>query len=214
MMPADTASLAAYAATERMNKMKTFVLASKNAHKAEEIKKILGPDFDVITQTEAGAGSIDVIEDGDTFEANAIKKAEEIMRATGKPTIADDSGLCVDYLKGAPGVYTARYAGENVTDKENITKLLGALRDVPDEKRTARFVCVIALAEPGEETRTFYGECAGRISQKPCGSGGFGYDPVFYVEEYKKTLGELDGDIKNSISHRSCALKKFVEQIS
>jgi len=212
MMPADTVSSAVYAATERMNKMKTFVLASKNIHKAEEIKKILGPDFDVITQTEAGAGSIDVIEDGDTFEANAIKKAEEIMAATGKPTIADDSGLCVDYLKGAPGVYTARYAGENATDEENITKLLGALDGVPTEERTARFVCVIALAEPGEKTRTFYGECAGRISHKACGNGGFGYDPVFYVDEYKKTLGELDGDIKNSISYRSCALKKFVEQ--
>ncbi len=193
--------------------MKTFVLASKNKHKAEEIKNILGEGFEVITQTEAGAGGIEVIEDGATFEENAIKKAEEIMRITGKPTIADDSGLCVDFLGGAPGVYTARYAGENATDAENIEKLLAALKDVPEKDRGARFVCVIAVAEPGKETVTFRGECAGRIDFEPKGEGGFGYDPIFYLDEYGATMSEISADTKNSISHRSNALKKFVERI-
>ena len=126
--------------------MKTYVLASKNAHKAQEIKAILGDGFQILTQVDAGVGDVDVIEDGSTFEENAAKKAETIMKLTGKPTIADDSGLCVDYLDGAPGVYTARYAGENAADEENIQKLLTALSGVPCHKRTAQFVCVIALA--------------------------------------------------------------------
>ncbi|MBQ3573294.1 MAG: XTP/dITP diphosphatase [Clostridia bacterium] len=191
--------------------MKTFVLASKNKHKAEEIKNILGEGFEVITQTEAGAGDIEVIEDGATFEENAIKKAEEIMRAVGKPTIADDSGLCVDFLNGAPGVYTARYAGENATDGENIEKLLTALKGVPEEDRGAKFVCVIAVAEQGKETVTFRGECEGRIDFEPKGEGGFGYDPIFYLEKYGATMSEISAETKNSISHRSNALKKFAD---
>lgn len=190
--------------------MKTFILASKNKHKAEEIKQILGEGFDVITQTEAGAGDIDVVEDGETFEANAIKKAETIMRATGKTVIADDSGLCVDFLGGAPGVYTARYAGESATDEENIQKLLGALDGVMLNERSARFVCAIAVAEPGCETITFRGECEGLIDLMPHGDGGFGYDPIFYVTQYGCTMGELEPHIKNAISHRSAALRKFV----
>ena len=190
--------------------MKTYILASKNKHKAEEINEILGSGFEIITQSEAGAADIEVIEDGDTFEANAIKKAEEICAATGKPTIADDSGLCVDLLDGAPGVYTARYAGENATDAENIEKLLSALGDTPLNERSAKFVCVIALARPNEETVTFRGECSGFISLSPRGKGGFGYDPVFYVSSYDRTMSELEPQIKNAISHRSNALKKFV----
>lgn len=191
--------------------MKTFVLASKNKHKAEEIKNILGEGFEVITQTEAGAGDVEVIEDGATFEENAIKKAEEIMRITGKPTIADDSGLCVDFLNGAPGVYTARYAGENATDAENIEKLLAALKGVPEKDRGAKFVCVIAVAEAGRETVTFRGECKGRIDFEPKGEGGFGYDPIFYLEEYGATMSEISAETKNSISHRGNALKKFAD---
>lgn len=191
--------------------MKEFVLASKNKHKAAEIKEILGAGFDIITQSEAGAGDMDVIEDGATFEENAIKKAETIMRATGKSAIADDSGLCVDFLDGAPGVYTARYAGENATDAENIEKLLGALDGVAITERTARFVCVIAVAEPNKDTVTFRGECEGKISFEPKGGGGFGYDPIFYVEKYCCTMGQLEPQIKNAISHRSDALKKFAK---
>lgn len=189
--------------------MKTFVLASKNQHKAEEIKEILGSNFEIITQTQAGAGDVDVIEDGATFEENAAKKAEAVMKATGKAVIADDSGLCVDYLDGAPGIYTARYAGENATNEENLEKLLKALDGVPPQERTARFVCVIALAEPGKETQFFRGECIGRITQVKKGEGGFGYDPVFYSDQYARTLAELEPHIKNAISHRSAALKAF-----
>ena len=189
--------------------MKTYVLASKNQHKAEEIRAILGSGFEIVTQTEAGAGDIDVAEDGTTFEENAAKKAEAIMRATGRATIADDSGLCVDYLDGAPGIYTARYAGENAGDGENLDKLLRALEGVPPQERTARFVCVIALAEPGKETRFFRGECRGRITQVKKGEGGFGYDPVFYTDQYARTLAELEHYIKNAISHRSAALRAF-----
>lgn len=187
--------------------MQTYILASKNQHKAEEIKAILGEGYEIITQTAAGAGDIEIIEDGTTFEANAVKKAETIMQATGKPCIADDSGLCVDYLKGAPGVYTARFAGEHATDDENIQKLLTELEDVPQQERGAQFVCVIAIAEPGKETRVFRGECKGRILTEKRGESGFGYDPVFYKEEFGKSLAELTADEKNIISHRGNALK-------
>lgn len=193
--------------------MKTYVLASKNQHKAEEIKLILGEGYEIITQTEAGAGEIEVIEDGVTFEENAVKKAETIMKATGRPCIADDSGLCVDYLEGAPGVYTARYAGENATDGENIQKLLTALDGVPKEKRGAQFVCVIALSEPNKPTRVFRGECKGRILTEKHGESGFGYDPVFYDEKMEKTLAEMTTEEKNSISHRGGALKRMKEAL-
>ncbi len=191
--------------------MKTFILASKNQHKAEEIKAILGEDFNVITQTDAGAGDIEVIEDGKTFEENAIKKAETILKATGKPVIADDSGLCVDYLDGAPGVYTARYAGEDATDDENIDKLLNSLGDTPN--RTARFVCVIAFATPDGETLTFRGECNGKIGFERQGENGFGYDPIFIPDGYECSIAEVSSDTKNSISHRGNALKKFAEYL-
>ncbi len=193
--------------------MKTYVLASKNPHKAQEIKDILGSGYQILTQTEAGVGEIEVVEDGATFEANAAKKAEAICQATGRAAIADDSGLCVDYLDGAPGVYTARYAGENATDGENIQKLLAALEGVLLPKRTAQFVCVIALAEPGKPTRFFRGECQGRITLQPQGEDGFGYDPIFWYEKYAKTLAELEPHIKNAISHRSAALRKMMQEL-
>jgi len=186
-----------------------LVLASKNRHKAEEMQAILGGKITLITQDEAGVGDLDVIEDGDTFEENAIKKAVTIMNATGLPCIADDSGLCVDALGGAPGVYTARFAGENATDDENIEKLLAELEGIEKEKRTARFVCVIAVSFPGREPITFRGECEGLILTEKHGENGFGYDPVFFVEQFGKTMAELPADVKNSISHRGCALAKL-----
>lgn len=192
--------------------MKTFILASKNQHKAEEIKAILGEGFNVITQTDAGAGDIEVIEDGKTFEENAIKKAETILKATGKPVIADDSGLCVDFLDGAPGIYTARFAGENATDDENIDKLLISLGDTP--KRTARFVCVIAFATPDGETLTFRGECNGKIGFERQGENGFGYDPIFIPDGYKCSIAEVSAETKNAISHRGNALKVFAEYLN
>ncbi len=187
-----------------------FVLASQNKHKAEEIKKILGEGFEIITQSEAGFEG-EVVEDGSTFRENAIKKAETVMKATGLPTIADDSGLSVDALGGAPGVYTARYAGEGATDDENIGKLLSALSDVPEEKRQAQFVCCIAFASPGQETLTFEGRCEGRVLFEKAGENGFGYDPIFYTPVFGKSLAEVSADEKNSISHRSRALRLFKE---
>ncbi len=190
-----------------------LILASKNAHKAKEMQDILGDNVILITQDAAGFGDIEVIEDGETFEENAVKKAVEISNASGKPAIADDSGLCVDALDGNPGVRTARFAGENATDDQNISLLLSKLDGVPKDKRRAKFVCVIALAIPGEEPLTFRGECSGYILTEKRGNNGFGYDPIFFVPEYQKSMAELDGKIKNSISHRFNALTKLKANI-
>ncbi len=186
-----------------------LILASQNRHKAQEMQAILGDKITLKTLDSAGCGDIEIIEDGDTFEENAIKKAVTVMKATGLPAIADDSGLCVDVLDGAPGIYTARFAGEGATDDENISKLLQALDGVETSKRTARFVCVIAVAYPDREPETFRGECEGIILNEKRGENGFGYDPVFYVEEFGKSMAELSADVKNSISHRSRALAKL-----
>lgn len=190
-----------------------LVLASKNKHKAEEIKAILGDGFEVITQTEAGCGDIEVIEDGTTFEENAVKKAKTIMKATGKATIADDSGLAVAALGGRPGIYTARFAGENATDEQNIDKLLDELKNVPMYKRDAKFVCCIALAKPDGEIKTYRGECEGKILEARQGENGFGYDPIFLYEKYACSLAVLDPEIKNAISHRGNALKQLAEDL-
>ena len=186
-----------------------LVLASQNRHKAEEIQSILGKDIKLLTLDEVGCKDLEIIEDGDTFEANAVKKAVTVMEKTGLPSIADDSGLCVDALGGAPGIYTARFAGEGATDDQNISKLLKALDGVEMSERTARFVCVIALAYPDREPVTFCGECQGKILTEKRGENGFGYDPIFYVERFEKTMAELPADVKNSISHRSNALSKL-----
>lgn len=186
-----------------------LILASQNRHKAQEMQAILGDKIELETLDAAGCSDIEIIEDGDTFEANAIKKAVAVMQATGLPAIADDSGLCVDALNGAPGVYTARFAGEGATDDENISKLLKALEGVETAKRTARFVCVIAVAYPDREPFTYKGECNGFILTEKRGENGFGYDPVFYVEEFGKSMAELPAEVKNSISHRSRALAKL-----
>ncbi len=186
-----------------------LVLASQNRHKAEEMQAILGKKITLMTLDEVDCLNLEIIEDGDTFEANAVKKAVTVMKATGLPCIADDSGLCVDALGGAPGIYTARFAGEGATDDQNISKLLTALEGVEMSKRTARFVCVIALAYPDRDPVTFRGECEGKILAEKRGENGFGYDPVFYVEQFGKAMAELPAAVKNSISHRSCALNKL-----
>lgn len=186
-----------------------LILASKNRHKAQEMQAILGDKIELVTLDAAGCGDIEIIEDGDTFEANAVKKAVTVMKATGLPSIADDSGLCVDALGGAPGIYTARFAGEDATDDRNIAKLLKELEGVETSSRTARFVCVIAVAYPDREPVTFRGECEGYILTEKHGENGFGYDPVFYVEEYGKAMAELPAEVKNSISHRSRALARL-----
>lgn len=185
--------------------MKIF-LATGNKKKIDEIVKILKDDNIEILSIKDGIEIPEVVEDGDTFEENSRKKALEIAKFTGMITIADDSGLCVDALGGAPGVYSARYSGENATDATNNKLLIENLKGI--ENRKAKFVCVITLAKPTGETYSFRGEFEGEIVDEARGTDGFGYDPHFYVKEYDKTLAEIP-EIKNKISHRAKALEKL-----
>lgn len=193
-----------------------LIIASNNAHKIREIKEILGAYFPVIhSQREAGL-SLEVEEDGCTFCENAIKKAEETLAAVQgyDAALADDSGLVVDALHGAPGVYSARYAGEAHDDAANNTKLLADMQDVPDAARACRFVSAIALARSGQATLCVEGTCEGRLLHHPRGEGGFGYDPLFLYAPAGKTFAELSGEEKNEISHRRRALEALKELLS
>lgn len=183
-----------------------FIIATHNKHKIVEFERILKPlGISVVT-----ADLPEVEEDGATFEENALKKAESAFLATGMCAVADDSGLMVDYLNGAPGVYSARFAGSKATDADNNQKLLAQLAGVPEEKRTARFVSAIACV--GEGIRfTVKGFCEGKIAFAPQGDEGFGYDPLFISE--KGCFGLLPGEVKDSISHRGAALLKFKERL-
>lgn len=188
-----------------------IIAATKNKNKLREFGEIL-KGFEIISQEEAGV-DIDVEETGTTFEENSYLKAKAIYDITGITTIADDSGLCVDALNGEPGVYSARYGGEGYDDKGRVQLLLENMKDVPNEERTARFVCVITLV--GDEgVLTARGECEGKIDYSPKGENGFGYDPVFYVDRFEKTLAEVTPEEKNSISHRGKALKIFAEKLN
>ncbi len=187
------------------------VLATKNKHKVHELTALLG-DLGVRIRTLADfPDAPEVEEDGATCEANAIKKACEIARATGLPAVADDTGLEVDALGGRPGVYAARYAGEHATYEDNCRKLLQELEGVPHERRTARFITVAAIAVPGEPVQVTQGVLTGYITDKASGSKGFGYDPVFYVPELKATLAEISAEQKNRISHRAKAFLQAKE---
>ena len=186
--------------------MKIF-LATGNKHKIDEIKAIFKNLKDIeILSIKDGIEIPEVVEDGDTFEANSAKKALEIAKFTGMITIADDSGLCVDALNGEPGAYSARYSGEGATDASNNAKLIKNLQGI--ENRKAHFVSVITLGKPDGRAYSFRGEVDGEIIDIPRGDTGFGYDPHFYVAEYGKTLAEMP-EIKNVISHRANALKKL-----
>ncbi|PLS16910.1 non-canonical purine NTP pyrophosphatase [Bacillus sp. M6-12] len=188
---------------------KTVLIATKNIGKAKEFESLFLPKgYNVQTLLDI-EGSIDVEETGITFEENAILKAETIARQIGTIVIGDDSGLIVDALDGRPGVYSARYAGEEKNDAANTEKVLRELKDVPQMERTARFYCALALASPNQETVTVAGTVEGRITETPSGTNGFGYDPVFFVEEKGKTMAELEKEEKNAISHRAVALKKL-----
>jgi len=188
-----------------------LVLATKNQGKVRELQEMLrDTSFEVVSLAEYPEIP-DVVEDGDTFLENAVKKAREIAAATGELTMADDSGLEVDYLDGAPGVYSARFAGEHGDSKANNEKLLKLMEGVPWEKRTARFKCVVAVATPDGKVETAEGVCEGIISTEPHGKEGFGYDPLFYYPEYQKTFAQLDGDVKNKVSHRGKAFEKARE---
>ncbi len=187
-----------------------IVLATKNRKKIEEIKKICettGTDFKIYTLDDfPGCG--DVEEDGETFEANAVKKAVYISKSTGMTALADDSGLEVDALNGAPGVFSARYAGPSADDRANLEKLLQEMRDVPPGERGARFVCCIAMAS-GDEVRTFFGYVEGVIGTEPRGENGFGYDPVFYPKGHDRSFAEMTESEKNALSHRGAALREL-----
>ncbi len=189
--------------------MKIF-LATGNKNKIKEIEKIFKMDNIEILSINDGIEIPEVVEDGDTFEANSQKKAVEIAKFTNMITIADDSGLCVDALNGAPGVYSARYAGEHGNDLDNNMKVVKELQGA--ENRKARFVCVISIAKPDGEVHSFRGEVEGEFIDNPVGTEGFGYDPHFFMREYGKTLAEIP-EIKNKISHRAKALEKLKKNI-
>ena len=190
------------------------VLASKNKHKLVEISKILEKlDIELVLQSELGV-DIDVEETGTTFEENSFQKAEAVMKATGLPALADDSGIAVDALNGEPGVYSARYGfDDSLDDWGRLLLLLKNTEYVPDGQRQAQFVCVITLVMPDGRTVQARGEVHGELLRQPAGSGGFGYDPIFYYPPYGKTLAEVSADEKNLVSHRAKALKLFYEKM-
>lgn len=190
-----------------------IVLATRNKKKVAEIRRITAGLPINILSLEDFPACPEVIEDQPSFEGNAVKKAQEVARFTGKPALSDDSGLEVDALGGAPGVYSARYApdAESGNDPKNYLKLLADLAAVSMEKRTGRFVCCIALAFPDGRTKTFFGYAEGRIAQEPRGEKGFGYDPVFLPDGYNRTFAEMSASEKDSLSHRGKALEKLAE---
>ena len=194
-----------------MPRVKEIVLATRNQHKGAELAALLG-GLEVRIRTLADFPTApEVKEDGVTCEANAIKKATEVARATGLTAVADDTGLEVDALGGRPGVYAARYAGEQATYDDNCHKLLQELAGVPQAKRTARFLTVAAIASPGGEVHIAQGTLDGLITEESRGERGFGYDPVFFVPEIGKTLAELAPEEKNRVSHRARAFVKMRE---
>ena len=184
-----------------------LVLASKNPKKLKEMNEILsGMGVEVCSQADAGV-DVDVEETGTTFEENSMLKAKAVMEASGLPAIADDSGLCVDAMNGAPGVYSARYGGEGLDDAGRYRLLLANMPR--GQARTAKFVSVITCAFPNGDVLTARGECPGTIAFAPMGEGGFGYDPVFFLPKLKKTFAQLSAEEKNAISHRGKALEAF-----
>lgn len=187
----------------------TLLVATNNAGKVREYETLLaGLPFHLVTPAIVGI-QMDVDENGATFEENAVIKARAYAEACGLPTLADDSGLEVDALDGAPGIRSARYAGESATDADRYNRLLSALRDVPVGERTARFRCVIAIVLPDARTFTFSGKCEGVIGETPRGSHGFGYDPVFYMPALGATMAELSPALKDRVSHRGRAAMRM-----
>ena len=191
-----------------------LLLATNNAHKAREIREILRDSFsEIVTMRDAGV-AFEVEEDGLTFRENALKKAVETLAFVQDrfdAVLADDSGLCVDAIDGAPGVFSARFSGEAHNDAANNAKLIRLLKDVPDGKRTARFCCCIALARNGREPIVVQGEVEGTILHEARGENGFGYDPYFFYAPFGKSFAELSADEKNTVSHRKRALMMLRE---
>jgi len=192
----------------------TLVLATENRHKCEEIAMILRGGLAVTRETLADYPEIHLPpETGSDYAENALQKAVTVAQKTGHLALGDDSGLEVDALGGAPGLYSARFAGESATYAENRTKLLNLLTPFSDEKRGAKFICVIAIAHPSGEARIVKGICNGRIADAACGEGGFGYDPIFFIPAYQKTFSQLTPSEKNKISHRGQAVRAAMEMI-
>ncbi len=194
--------------------IKELVLATRNPHKGVELSALLG-DLGVTIHTLAEfPDAPEVVEDGETCRANAVKKATAVARHTGLPAVADDTGLMVEALGGRPGVHAARYAGDGATYEDNWRKLLRELAGVPIAKRQARFVTVAAIATPAGTVQVAEGVLEGIIAEAPAGSGGFGYDPVFFIPELGRTLAQLTPDEKNRISHRAKAFAKIKELLA
>ena len=192
--------------------IKEVVLATTNKGKVKEFSILLEGVFENVISLCDLDSPPEVIEDGLTFRDNALKKAREIAKYSGKLSLADDSGLAIDALDGRPGVFSARYSGEGATDKTNIEKVLEELGDNPNRK--ARFVCVLALVDPKGDHLVVEGFCEGEILDEPRGEGGFGYDPVFYLPSMQKTMAQIDPEIKNKISHRANAIKNLKSQLN
>lgn len=192
--------------------MKQVVIATKNKGKAKDFEAIFAPlGYEVLTLFDV-APDMDIEETGTTFEENAILKAETLAKQLNTFVIADDSGLQIDALNGEPGVYSARYAGDH-DDEANISKVLNNLEGVPEEKRTARFCCCLAITGPEHKTKTVFGTCEGVILTEKRGDNGFGYDPIFYVPSLGRTMAEMTAEEKGSISHRGNALRKLADEL-
>ncbi|MDD4792074.1 MAG: XTP/dITP diphosphatase [Firmicutes bacterium] len=193
--------------------MRRLVIATRNRGKLEEIRQILS-DLNISVESLSDYPGIEEIEEtGETFRENALEKAITVAKHTEQVVLADDSGLVVDALGGAPGVMSARYAGTGASDSDRYRKLLAAMESVPDDQRTARFMCVVAIATPEGRTWTVEGSVEGAITREPRGKGGFGYDPVFLVPELGLTFAEIDAKTKNHMSHRARALAKSVPMV-
>jgi XTP/dITP diphosphohydrolase len=190
-----------------------IVLATRNKKKVEEIRRITADLPITVLSLDDFPDCPETVEDRDTFEGNAVKKAAEVALCTGKPSLADDSGLEVDALGGAPGVYSARYASDATSgnDPRNYERLLNDLKNIPPQERGAQFVCYLALAYPDGRTKTFFGYSRGRIGTEPRGKKGFGYDPVFLPEGFNRTFAEMTAEEKDALSHRGKALQKLAE---
>lgn len=187
-----------------------MILASRNPHKLTEVRQILGrTDIEL-----APADLPEPVEDAPTFEGNALIKARQVAAATGRPAIADDSGLIVDIMGAAPGIFSARWSGRHGDDEANLALLLAQLSDVPDDQRTARFVCAAVLVTPEGEEIAVEGVMTGRILREPAGTGGFGYDPIFAADGYDVSTAELTAVQKNEISHRGRAFRRLASELA
>ena len=191
-----------------------IILATKNKGKVADFEKLTEDmDIEVVSFLDENIDFPDVVEDGETFEENSVKKALEIAKYTGMITVSDDSGLCVEALNGAPGIYSARYSGENATDSKNIDKLLEEMKNIPQGERQAKFVSVVSIAKPDGTVQSFRGEVEGEIIFERKGTNGFGYNPVFFSYELEKTFGEATMEERVTVSHRARAFRELKEKV-